>query len=181
MVPAGVGSSARIVPAGADIVTSALCRPCGTTSRPMRPASTMLPCAACGSTLVPLRRSRDVPWGEAAAALDGLPASVWFQPGDAFAVCDPDGEARQVAFPPVAIPWERGRPFDVATDAERFVRAPAGLDLERVRRTRLAVLGLGHLGAAVVEALAPLPWAGLLLLDRDRLEIANVQAHALAW
>jgi len=176
----GIVPASEIVPAGPEIVTSALCRRCHAASRPYRPRHTMLPCSTCGGTIAPLRRVRHVAWRDAAPLLDGFPASIWFRPGDAFALRDADGTARVLSFPSRGVGWERGRAYQPARDAERLRRIPATIDLDRVRRTRLAVLGLGHLGAAMIEALAPLPWAGLLLQDRDRLETANIQSHALA-
>jgi len=180
LAASGIQPASEIVSAGHEIVTSALCPRCHAASRPYRPRQTMLPCPACGGAIAPLRRARQVAWGDAATTLDGFPASVWFRPGDAFALRDPDGTARVLAFPPTGIAWERGRAYEPARDGERMSRVPATIDLERVRHTRLALFGLGHLGAAMLEALAPLPWAGLLLLDRDHLEAANVQSHALA-
>jgi hypothetical protein len=142
------------------------------------PPHALGPCHACGAPIAAVRRTRRVPWGEAAAAVCGLGASAWFRPGDLFALVD-DGGTRTFAFAPPPLAWEAGEPWDAAAGAIRFARLPRSYDLERIREVRLALVGLGHLGAAILQALAPLPWAGLLFLDRDHIEPENVQAYAL--
>jgi hypothetical protein len=180
MTACGVGPDAVVVLAATEVASAAICPGCGTQSRPYAAIGLgPITCIGCGAVALPLRRARHVRWGEAATTVATATATTWFRPGDSFAVLDGDG-ARTFAFPPPALPWEAGRAWEPAVDPARFSRLPTGYDLQRIRATKLAILGLGHLGAAILEALAPLPWAGLLLLDGDHLEPHNVAAHALA-
>jgi len=43
----------------------------------------------------------------------------------------------------------------------------------------VAFLGLGHVGSAALQQLAPLPFAGFLLVDRDRIEEHNLPSSSL--
>ena len=126
----------------------------------------------------PLHRTRRLRWGDAASSVEQRAASAWFQPGDAFAVAaDPP---RLYAFPAPPLAWQAGIPWNEERDDERFRRLPKNYDLERIRQTRIAIIGLGHVGGAVLEQLAPLPWAGFLLIDRDAMLPHNFQSHPLA-
>lgn len=173
----GVGPGAIVVLAASELVHTAACPDCGRHARPYRPEP-LGPCAACGTGLVPLRRVRRVGWGEAATAVAPLGADTWFRPGDVFAVVE-GGEARTFAFAPPVLAGEIGRDWDEVDDGPRLSRLPRRYDLARIRRTRIGLIGLGHLGAAILQAVAPLPWAELRLCDRDRFEIANAAAYPL--
>jgi ThiF family protein len=163
--------------AATELVACATCS-CGGQVRPYRPRP-LGACQVCGADLVPLRRVRRVRWGEAAPALADASADVWFRPGDIFVLSD-GGATRAFAFAPPSLPWEEGRPWSPEEAATRLARLPRRYDLTRIRTARLGLLGLGHLGAAILEAIAPLPWAAVLLLDRDRFETCNIAAHVLA-
>jgi hypothetical protein len=106
-------------------------------------------------------------------------ASEWFGAGDHFAVVGARG-TRNFAFPARPLAWQAGEPWDERVDPAHFVRLPRCYDLDQIRRTRLAIVGLGHVGSAVLHQIAALPWAGLLLLDRDHFEPHNAPAHAFA-
>jgi hypothetical protein len=170
-----------VVLAGSELVSSALCPACSTRVRPfLLPAHALGPCRACGAPVAPVRRTRRVRWGDAAATACGLAASAWFRPGEVFALVD-DGRTRTFAFAPAApLAWEAGQNWDAAAGAVRFARLPRCYDLDHIREKRLALVGLGHLGAAILQALAPLPWAGLLLCDRDVFEPLNAQSYPLS-
>jgi ThiF family len=180
MAACGASADTIVVLAGRELVPSALCPNCSTRVRPfLPPAHALHPCAACGVPVAAARRTRRVRWGDAATTVGGLSASTWFQPGDVFAVVD-DSRPRKFAFaPPLPLAWEAGQSWDAAANAIRFARLPRCYDLERVRAVRLALVGLGHLGAAILQALAPLPWAALLCCDRDFLEPLNAQSYPL--
>jgi len=90
------------------------------------------------------------------------------------------GGARAYRFPPTPLPWQPGRAeWNEATDRELFVRLPELYDLERIRRGRLAIIGVGHVGAAVLAQIAPLPLAGLVLVDRDDFAPHNAQSFGI--
>jgi len=89
-------------------------------------------------------------------------------------------DLRVYAFPAAPLAWEAGRAFDPARDAVRFERLPADWDLARLRSLRVAFLGVGHVGAAALAQLAPLPWASLVFVDRDRLELHNRPSLAIS-
>ena len=128
--------------------------------------------------MAPVRRTRSLRWGAAAEQVGELPASEWFDPGDRFAVVGERG-SRAFAFPAPPLEWQSGKPWKAEEGARRFERLPGAYNLERIRRTRLAIVGVGHVGAAVLHQIAPLPWAGLLLVDRDRFESRNAPAYPL--
>src|SRR5207245_10440107 len=75
---------------------------------------------------------------------------------------------------------EPGVQWDEAAARERFARLPRSFDLARIRSCRIGVLGAGHLGAALIEQIAPLPWKGMLIVDRDVVEPGNIPSHPLA-
>jgi len=174
----GAGPDAVVVFATAAVVTTALCPACSRHLRPCRPLP-LDPCRGCGAPPAPLRRSRRVRWGDVAPVVATAAADTWFRAGDRFAILD-GATARTFSFAPPAVAWEAGRPLEEAEVAARFTRLPRRYDLTRIRRTRLGLVGLGHLGAAILEGLAPLPWAGLLLADRDQIAVHNLAAYALA-
>jgi tRNA A37 threonylcarbamoyladenosine dehydratase len=87
---------------------------------------------------------------------------------------------RVYAFPAAPLAWEAGLAWDPARDAARFARLPADWDLARLRTARLGFLGAGHVGAAALAQLAPLPWAGFVFVDRDRLALHNRPSLAIA-
>ena len=87
---------------------------------------------------------------------------------------------RAVRFPPAPLAWQPGSAaWSEARDRALFARLPAHYDLDRIRRGRLAILGVGHAGSAVLAQLAPLPLAGLVLVDRDHFAPHNAQSFAL--
>jgi hypothetical protein len=175
----GVGPDDTIVLSGSELVHTAACRRCREIARPLRRAGRPLPpCARCGAPLGPLRRARRISWAEAAARTPRASAAEWFDRGDAFAVQGRPG-VRVYRFPPPPLPWERGGPWRGAEARPRFRRLPADYDLDAIRRTRVALLGLGHVGSAVLQHLAPLPFAGFLLVDRDRIEEHNLPSFSL--
>lgn len=180
MTTCGAGPDTMVVLATTAIVETAICSGCHRTIHPYTADLLPLePCRACNAPAVALRRTRHVRWGDAVSSAAVLSAGAWFRRGDAFALIDATGP-RTFAFAPPALRWERGRAWDAAQDGPRFARLPRGVDLERVRETRVAVLGLGHVGSAILQSLAPLPWRGLLLVDRDAFEVHNLPAHVLA-
>jgi len=182
MTACGAGADTTVVLATRAVVGLAICEACRESTAPYLPPGALGPCPGCGAPLVPLRRLRRLRWGEAASAVARCTASVWFRPGDAFALV-PEGDARRAtlfAFPPPAVPWQTGAPWDDAAGRERFARLPRTFDLARIRSCRIAVLGAGHVGAALIEQLAPLPWKAMLIVDRDVVEPCNIPSYALA-
>jgi hypothetical protein len=178
MTACGAGVDSEVVLATTELVHTAVCTGCGQRPRPYRPLP-LDSCGDCGGVLVAGRRVRRVRWGEVAPRVATAAASLWFRAGDVFAIADGD-VTRRFAFPPPALAWEPGRAWDAEDAAERLAALPRRYDLGRIRATRLGLLGLGHLGAAILEALAPLPWAGLLLCDRDLIQLRNLPAYTLA-
>lgn len=169
-----------IVLGAGELVTAAVCRGCLDTCSAYRATGQPLsPCPRCGGQLAATRRARRVRWGEAAGVAARKPASAWFRSGDVFAVED-GSRVRVYGFGPPALPWEPGSPWTAAESRVRFARLPKQWDLGRVRETRIGIIGLGHLGAAVLQQLAPLPWKGILAADRDVLGEHNLHAYALA-
>ena len=168
-----------IVLATSELVHIAVCRQCREVARPLRRiGSPRLTCSRCGAPLVPVRRARRVRWAEAAASVGHASAADWFEPGDAFAV-EGRGGARVYRFPAPPLAWEPGAAWHDETARPRFRRLPSDYDLDAVRRTRVAFLGLGHVGSAALQQLAPLPFAGFLLVDRDRIEEHNLPSSSL--
>jgi molybdopterin/thiamine biosynthesis adenylyltransferase len=161
-----------------ELVVRAAC-PRAHDAAPHVPAGAPLPaCAACGGALAPLRRARRFRAGDLPAEILAARAANLVRPGDAFAIEPADGGAAHAfVLPGAAAPWEPGA--SLPDGPARFARLPAELDLARIRRTRIALLGLGHVGAAALAQLAPLPWAGILLVDRDRVKRHNLASHAL--
>jgi hypothetical protein len=175
----GIDPGDDIVLASREVAEMATCRACLSPSYPYRRTGRSLGCCRhCGAELAAVRRTRRLCWGAAAEHVGGLAASEWFDPGDRFAVVG-ERRTRAFAFPAPPLDWRSGRPWKAAEDAPRFERLPDVYDLERIRHTRLAFLGVGHVGAAVLHQIAPLPWAGILLVDRDRLEDRNIPAYPL--
>jgi hypothetical protein len=177
----GLRPDDSVVLAGGQLVATAACTGCAAVTWPhTRSDRELRGCSDCGAARVAVRRTRRVRWGDVAGEVSGQSADAWFEPGDAFAIdaADPS-RSRVVSFPPRPLGWRRGRPWRPA-DLARFERLPAAWDLERVRATRLGLVGLGHVGAAVLHELAPLGWGGLLLVDRDQIEPRNLVSHALA-
>jgi len=174
-----VTDDTSLVFGAAEIVATAVCQLCvhvvAVYCAARRPLGE---CPICGGPLAAARRVRRVRWADAAAA-HRRPASAWFRPGDVFAA-EAAGAVRVFGFDPPAIAWEAGMPWDDAAGRTRFSRLPKELDLARIRETRLGLIGLGHLGAALLQQLAPLPWKAILLLDRDTLAEHNRQAYPLA-
>jgi len=180
MSTCGAGADTSVVLATRAVVALAVCEACGESTGPYLLASALETCPACGMRLASLRRVRRLRWGEAAPTVARRAASAWFRAGDAFALVPATEPARATlfAFPPPPLQWEPGAPWDGA--AERFARLPKSFDLRRIRTLRIGVLGAGHLGAALIEQLAPLPWKGMLIVDRDVVEARNVASHSLA-
>lgn len=175
----GIDGDDLVVLGSRELVVTAVCVSCTSPDFPYRSVGTPLArCQKCGGDQAPVRRARRVRWGEVAERMSGAAATEWFASGDCFAVIGKRG-TRVFEFPAAAVEWERGREW-LPEDARRFARLPNNYRLDRIRRTRLALIGLGHAGAAVLHQLAPLPWAGILLLDRDRFEPVNSVAHALS-
>jgi hypothetical protein len=175
----GIDAAESIVLASREVVTVAMCVVCFAPEylycRMGKPRAS---CRHCGGEMAPVRRTRRLRWGAAAERVEGALASEWFDTGDRFAVVGDRG-TRAFAFPARRLPWQSGEPWCAEEGGKRFQSLPAAYRLERIRRTRLAIVGVGHVGAAVLHQLAPLPWAGLLLLDRDKLERHNSPAYAL--
>ncbi len=167
--------------AGTEIVELALCVRCRAPAHPYRRVgSPAIPCCACGAALAPARVTRRVRWSDAAPQPGSASAASLFVAGDAFAVRGRGG-SRAYRFPPTPLSWEPGRAaWNEDADRALFVRLPELYDLERIRRGRLAVIGVGHVGAAVLAQLAPLPLAGIVLVDRDVYAEHNSQSFALA-
>jgi molybdopterin/thiamine biosynthesis adenylyltransferase len=180
LVAAGATPDDVVLLARGAFVAAAACAGCGRGAVPLTPAGALLPaCGSCGGAMHALRQVRRAPASALLAAGGDRPSSAWLAPGDVFAL-ERDGAARAFLLPGAGGPWQRGRPLQADEAAVRFRALPECIDLERVRATRLALLGLGHLGAAALSQLAPLPWAGLLLVDRDAVEEPNLAAWALA-
>jgi hypothetical protein len=173
----GASSACTLVLDG-EIVTRAMCTDCHRVVEPYVRAGATTECEDCGGGLVSLRRTARVAWDAVPPALADRPAARWLRRGDVFAIVD-DETVRVFAIAAPPLPLAPGRAW-VAADGERFVRLPRAFDLARVRSLRLAIVGLGNVGGAALAQLAPLPWAGVVLVDRDRLEPHNLQAHALA-
>lgn len=169
-----------IVLAASELVETAMCVHCFATARPLRRVgSPRPPCTGCGGPMAPVRRARRVRWGDAAASMRHASASEWFAPGgDAFAVEGRDG-ARAYRFPAPRVAWQAGAPWSEEAARRRYERLPSDYDLDAIRRKRIAILGLGHVGAAVLQQLAPLPFAGFLLLDRDSFQERNRPSFAI--
>jgi hypothetical protein len=176
----GIKADDQIVLASREIVEVAMCVVCFSPGYPYRRAGgPRARCGHCGGEMAPVRRTRQLRWGTAAKRMEGALASEWFDRGDCFAAVGRRG-TRAFSFPAPPIDWEPGAPWDPEEGAKRFQRLPHAYRIEQIRRTRLAIVGLGHVGAAVLHQIAPLPWAGLLLLDRDRFEGHNAPAYPLA-
>lgn len=167
--------------AGTEVVELALCVRCGARAHPYRRVgSAAIPCRACGAELAPARVTRRVRWSDAAPQLGSASAASLFVAGDAFAVRGRGG-ARAYRFPPAPLPWEPGRSaWNEDTDRALFVRLPELYDLERIRRGRLAIIGVGNIGAAVLAQIAPLPLAGVVLVDRDDFAPHNAMSFGIA-
>ena len=166
--------------AATEVVELALCGRCFERAHPYRRVgSPAIPCRACGAELAPARVTRRIRWSDAAPHVGSASAASLFLAGDAFAVRGRGG-ARAYRFPPTLLPWQSGRAaWNDATDRELFVRLPELYDLERIRRGRLAIVGVGHVGAAVLAQIAPLPLAGLVLVDRDDFAPHNAQSFGI--
>jgi molybdopterin/thiamine biosynthesis adenylyltransferase len=167
--------------AATQVVELALCAGCSARAHPYRRAGSAPPsCHACGGALAPARVTRRLRWRDAAVRVGSESAAVLFAEGDAFAVRGRGG-ARAYRFPPAPLAWQPGGAAWVeARDRALFVRLPAHYDLDRIRRGRLAIVGTGHAGSAVLAQLAPLPLAGLVLVDRDDFAPHNAQSFACA-
>jgi hypothetical protein len=167
--------------AATELVELALCPRCLTQEHPYRRVgSPTMRCRACGADLAPARLTRRIRWSDAARHVRSASAASLFLEGDAFAVRGRGG-ARAYRFPPAALPWQPGRAaWDEARDRALFVRLPALYDLERIRCGRLALVGLGHVGSAVLAQIAPLPLAGVVLVDRDGFAPHNAQSFGIA-
>jgi hypothetical protein len=169
-----------VVLAARELAVAVACPACGDVQDAARRADRPLgACARCRGPLAALRRARRLRWADAGPLAAGLAAGAWFDPGDVLAIEGPRG-ARSVAFPALGPAWEPAAAWDERSARARYARLPACYDLARIRRARVAVLGLGHVGAAALQQLAPLPWAGLLLVDRDAIALHNLQAHPFA-
>ncbi len=176
----GFDPADSIVLASREVAELTTCVACLSAGYPYRRTQGRLPrCRHCGGEMAPLRRTRRLRWGAAAEQAGELPASEWFDPGDRFAVVGKRGK-RAFAFPTPPLEWRSGKPWNAEEAARRFERLPGTYRLERIRRTRLAIVGAGHVGAAVLHQIAPLPWAGLLIVDRDRFESRNAPAYPLS-
>jgi molybdopterin/thiamine biosynthesis adenylyltransferase len=167
--------------AATEVVELALCAGCSAPTRPYRRAGGAAPpCAACGGAPVPARAARRLRWRDVASRAGAASAAALFAEGDAFAVRGRGG-TRAYRFPPAPLAWQPGRAARVEDrDRALFARLPAHYDLERIRRARLAIVGNGHAGSAVLAQLAPLPLAGLILVDRDDFAPHNAQSFAIA-
>jgi hypothetical protein len=175
----GIYPADHIVLASRELAELAMCVACLLPGYPYRRVDRRLACCRrCGGEMEPVRRTRRLRWGAAAEQVGALPASEWFDAGDRFAVVGKRG-TRAFAFPAPPLEWQSGKPWNAEEGAQRFERLPRVYDLERIRSTRLAIVGVGHVGAAVLQQIAPLPWAGLLLVDRDRFESRNAPAYPL--
>jgi len=175
----GIDPADSIVLASREVAELATCVACLLPGYPYRRTQRRLACCRhCGGEMAPLRRTRRLRWGAAAEQVGELLASEWFDPGDRFAVVGKRG-TRAFAFPAPHLEWRSGKPWNAEEGARRFERLPGAYQLERIRRTRLAIVGVGHVGAAVLHQIAPLPWAGLLLVDRDKFESKNAPAYPL--
>jgi hypothetical protein len=175
----GIDAADSIVLASRELAELAICVDCLLPGYPYRRTQRRLACCLhCGGEMVPVSRTRRLRWGAAAEQVGELPASEWFDPGDRFAVVGKTS-TRVFAFPAPPLDWSSGKPWNAEEGARLFERLPGAYRLERIRRTRLAIVGVGHVGAAVLHQIAPLPWAGLLLVDRDRFESRNAPAYAL--
>ena len=182
MTACGAEADSSVVLATRAVVALALCEACGASTGPYLLPDALEPCPACGARLAALRRVRRLRWGEAAPAVARRAASAWLRPGDAFALVPAADAGRPTLFavPSAPLPWEPGAPWDEAAARERFARLPRSFDLARIRSCRIGVLGAGHLGAALIEQIAPLPWKGILIVDRDVVEPCNIPSHPLA-
>lgn len=168
-----------IVLATTELVHTAACLRCWSTSFPFRRlGGPRLPCGGCGAPMVPVRRTRRVRWGEAAASVRHASASEWLSPGDKFAVISRGG-VRTYRFPAKPLDWRAGAPWHEATARPRYERLPGAFDLDAIRTKRIALLGAGNLGSAALQQLAPLPFAGFLVVDRDVFEERNRASFAL--
>ena len=182
MTACGAGAGTSVVLAARTVVALAVCEACRRSTAPYRPPDALEPCLDCGGRLAGLRRVRRLRWADAAPAVARCPASTWLRPGDAFALVPPEdpGRTKHFALPPPPLPWEPGAPWDEAAARSRFARLPRSFDLGRIRACRIGVLGAGHLGAALLQQISPLPWKGILIVDRDVLETHNLPSYPLA-
>jgi len=182
MTACGAEADTSVVLATRAVVALAACEACHESTAPYLLPDALEPCAACGGRLAAVRRVRRLRWAEAAPAVAPRAATTWLRPGDAFALVPPAGAGRATlcAFPTAEPRWQPGAPWDEAAARERFARLPRSFDLARIRACRIGVLGAGHLGAALIEQIAPLPWKGILIVDRDVIEPCNLPSHPLA-
>jgi hypothetical protein len=176
----GLEPDDELLLAATGVVELALCTRCSAPAHPYRRVgSPSLACGACGGALAPARVTRRLRWSDAAAHVGSESAAVLFVDGDVFAVRGRAG-VRSFRFPPAPLAWQPGRSAWVeARDRELFVRLPEVYDLERIRRGRLALIGLGHLGSAVLAQIAPLPLAVVILVDRDHFAPHNAQSFGI--
>ena len=161
-----------------ELAASAVCSTCFDIDAPwLRADRPLAPCASCGAPRSVLRRARRVRLSDVSREVLAMPADRWFEPGDVFAEVE---RPRAWRFRGGRRASEAGRPLSDAEARERFKRLPPDWDLGAMRRTRIAVLGVGHLGAALLQSLAALPWREIVIVDRDpSLELHNLQSHAL--
>jgi hypothetical protein len=177
----GLEPDDELLLAATGVVELALCARCSAPAHPYRRVgSPPLACSACGGALAPARVTRRLRWSDVAARVGSESAAALFVDGDVFAVRGRAG-VRSFRFPPSPLAWQPGGSTWVeGRDRELFVRLPEAYDLERIRGGRLALIGLGHLGSAVLAQLAPLPLAGVILVDRDHLAPHNRQAFGIS-
>lgn len=126
-------------------------------------------------------RSTDALFANLASIIPGAPlASIVFTEETVAGVLEVDGErhevSRVVVLGPRVATVLRKRPPRArsAEEWDRQVRA-IGLDAQaRLRSARVAVIGAGGTGSAVLEQLARLGVLNVTILDDDKLELSNV-------
>jgi molybdopterin/thiamine biosynthesis adenylyltransferase len=177
----GAREPETLVLCAAELAVAVVCPALHVVESPLLPVESLPEgrCPACGEAMRVLRRARRLPVGEVPHALLARSASAWFRSGDAFAIEPPEGPARVFLLPAERRRPEPGPGWGAARLAARVAALPGCIDVERARTTRLALLGLGHLGSALLLQLAGLPLGGVVLVDRDFVEERNLASHAL--